>query len=238
MEQLQREVQSLTDKMRQMQVSGAKPKRRKRQRAAQAAVPQGASQPGLVSVPATGGRRRRKKKSRLQVQAGLGTLTLQRRELIRTVQVEKSGAVLLDYIDIVPGSFTFLKQFTMFDRVKWNKLHVFYKPGVGANYNGFVSYGILWGFDKTAPSDRAGISALTPNMSHAIWVDGEGRPLVCPPVKLQTRPWFTPDDADAVEKGPGRLIVAAESPSNSNASKVIVGELWADYSVTLTGSTF
>lgn len=238
MEQLQREVQSLTDKLRQMQVSGAKPKRQRRRRNANATVPAGASQPGLVSVPASQGRRRRNRKQRLSVQAGTGTLTLVRRELVRTVSVAVKGAVQLDYVDIVPSSFSFLKQFTMFDRVKWNKLHLFYKPGVGANYNGFVSYGVLWGFDKSVPSDRAGISALTPNMSHAVWVDGEARPLVCPPSRLQSRPWFTPEDSDAVEKGPGRVVVAAESPGSSDSSKAIVGELWADYSVTLTGSTF
>lgn len=237
MEQLQREVQSLTDKLRQLQTTAAKPKRQRRRRAASAAVPSGSSQPGLVSVPVKTGRRRNKK-SKLSVQAGLGTLTLQRREFMRSVSVGAKGAVALDYVDIVPKSFSFLKQFTMFDRVKWNKLHVFYKPGVGANYNGFVSYGVLWGFDKAKPSDRAGISSLTPNMSHAVWVDGEARPLVCPPQKLQTRPWFTPDDSDAVETGPGRIIVAAESPSNTAATDSIVGELWVDYSVTLTGSTF
>lgn len=227
----------MTDKLRQLQTTAAKPKRQRRRRATAPAVPSGSSQPGLVSVPVKTGKRRTKK-SKLSVQAGQGTLTLSRREFMRTVKVGAAGAVLLDYVDIVPSSFSFLKQFTMFDRVKWNKLHVFYKPGVGANYNGFVSYGVLWGFDKAKPSDRAGISSLTPNMSHAVWVDGEARPLICPAQKLQTRPWFTPDDDDSVEKGPGRIIIAAESPSNTASAASIVGEIWVDYSVVLTGSSF
>lgn len=238
MEQLQREVQSLTARLNALSVGGAKKTRRRRKRGAAAPAPAalGASAPAVVSV--TGRSRTRRKKGRGIIQGGMGTITLARREYIRDVNINAAGAQRLDYFDIVPDSFAFLKQFKMFDRVKWNKLHLFYKPGVGANFNGFVSYGVLWGFDKTSPGNRQNISALTPNMSHAIWVDGEARPLVCPQAKLQTRPWFTPDDADSVEKGPGRVCLAAESAGNTNEKVMTVGELWADYSVTLTGSSF
>lgn len=218
--------------------TASKPKKRRQKKKTVASTSQlGSSQPAVVSV--TGSSRRRRNKNRGTVNAGVGTITLQRREYLREVKVGASGKVKIDYIDIVPAELTFLKQFSMFDRIKWNKLHLFYKPGVGANYNGFVSYGINWSFVHSMPSDRAGVSALTPNMSHAIWVDGENRPIVCPQAKLQTRPWFTPlDSKDDAEKGPGRIIVAAESPSNNATTEAIVGELWVDYSVTMTGSSF
>lgn len=241
MEQLQREVQSLTDRLRTLQ-TGAGPnqqakKRRRNRKAPAAQGGLGASQPAVVSVGAGGGggRRRRRKGA---IQNGVGTITLVRREMIRAVKIGVRGAFESDYIDIVPSNLSFLKQFEMFDRVRWNKLHLFYKPGVGANFNGFVSYGVLWGFDKATISSRSDISALTPNMSHAVWFDGEARSMVLPQSRLQTRPWFTPADSDSVEKGPGRIFVAAESSGATNAAAQAVGELWADYSVTLTGSTF
>lgn len=239
MEQLHRDLQSLTAKFAALNAP-AKKSRRRRKGASVAAATSGASQPAIVSV--TGGAKRRRKKRSALSTMGSGMLTLQRREYLRAVNIGIKGVTELDYIDIVPANFNFLKQFSMFDRVKWNKLTIFYKPGVGSNYNGFVTYGVLWGFDKSVPSDRSGVSSLTPNMSHAIWVDGEPRPLICPQSKLQLKPWYTPDDGgtagDIVETGPGRIVVAAESPANTNAAKAIVGELWADYSVTLTGTSF
>lgn len=238
MEQLHRDIQSLTSRLNAMSVAPTKKSRRRKKKSAgpQLASSVGASQPAVVSVTGSGGRRRRKKRG--VVQNGIGTITLQRREMLSAVKVGAKGSLVMSHIDIVPDSFVFLKQFKMFDKVKWNKLHVFYKPGVGANYNGFVSYGSLWGFDKDNLSKRSDISALTPNMSHAIWVDGESRPLICPLSKLQTRPWFSPLASDKTEKGPGRLFVAAESAGNQNTTEDTVGEIWADYSITLTGSTF
>lgn len=239
MEQLHRDLQSLTAKFQAMQTPSKK-SRRRRNKAAVTPAPStvGASQPAFVSVSGPSGTRRRKRRARGRVDAGVGTMTLQRREYLRDVTVGVKGALVLDYIDIIPANFEFLQQFKMFDRVKWNKLHIFYKPGVGSITNGFVNYGVLWGFDKTLPTKRSGISALTPNAGHAVWADGEPRPIVCPVSKLQTRPWFTPDDSDSVEKGPGRIVIGAESSGNSGTTVQVVGELWVDYSVTLTGSSF
>lgn len=236
MEQLQREVQSLTDKLSSMTVSGSKKKNRRRRKAKSV---QNASQPGLVGV--AGGSTSRKRSKKQGTKSVNGQLTLTRREYLRDVKVSKPTtdgtlADWSDYIDMIPSNLSLLSKFTMFDRVKWNKFHLFYKPGVGSTFNGFVSYGVLWAFNETSAT-RSQISALTPNRSHALWFDGETTPLVCPVSKLQTRPWYTPTDAnDAVERAPGRILITTSCPDAK--ATAVVGELWVDYSVTLTGTSF
>lgn len=227
MEQLQREVQSLTDKLSALKVS--------KKKAPQQQV-QGASQAGLVKVGGASKRNRRRKRRAKAAAQTLGQITLNRMELIRSVKVESSKETA-DYIDLVPSNLVFLKQFSMFDRIKWNRASVVYKPAVGATFGGMVSYGVLWGFDKS-PKTRGEIAALTPNQSHALWYDGGSTPMVLPTAKLQTRPWFTPDDADSVEKGPGRLCYVSSTSETGKTAGTEVGELWLDYSVTMTGTTF
>lgn len=239
MEQIQREIQSLTDRLAAMKTTGGG---RRRGRKKAAGVQQGSSQ-GTVTVVAGQGsaskkRGRRRKKGVASVSNNMGVVTFARRELLAPLVVKATTTSLLTGFGIVPGTFSFLKQFSMFDKVKWNKLHVFYKPGVGSTFNGMISYGVLWDWVKLAPGSRDDISSLTPNATHSLWMDGSDKPLVCPPSKLQAKPWYTPADTkDDVEKGPGVLLVAVSMPDKKEAD-FTVGELWVDYSVTLTGTGF
>nr|QED21512.1 hypothetical protein 3 [Mortimer virus] len=227
MEQLQREVQSLTDKMKAMHAGGGKKKKNKSGNSKGQTTPN----PGITQVK--GGKRKNKGKATISNNAG--TITLNRKERIMAVEVgNKTGNGMFD---IKPSNFTFLKQFSMFDRVKWNKLVLTYRPGVGTTFNGMISYGVLWDFSKSAAS-RDQISALTPNTTHALWYDGTACPMVLPRQKLQSRPWFTPVDSDAVEQAPGRIFWAADTPDVVAPNKMVVGEFWAEYSVTLTGTGF
>lgn len=224
---MQREIQSLTDKLQAVKVGGGARRKPKKT---------GPLNPSVVMTTgsASGGRRRKNKK--LKIGNGAGTITFNRLEKVEDVDIPAKLAKNSGYFDICPSSFTFLKKFVMFDKVRWNKLRLFYKPGVGATFNGFVSYGVLWEFGSTS-ADRSQISALTPNISHAIWYDGQASPLNLPQAKLQTRPWYTPDETtDTLEKGPGRVFWCVESSAQANA--IVVGEIWAEYSITMTGTAF
>lgn len=233
MEQLQREVQSLTDRLRAVGVQGSSQKKKPR-RARKNKVPQtGSSSPGLMQVTAGSSSRRRR---RGKVTGNAGEITLSRKEVCLTVKAVAGTDTGHGTLGIRPASFSFLKQFHMFDKVKWNRLSFVYKPMVGSTTNGAVAYGVQWGFDGTPPVDRSSMSALTPNQSHSVWSDGQSAPLVCPVSKLQTRPWFTPDDSkDDVETGPGRLCWLV---TDSDKKGYAMGELWVDYSVTMTGTSF
>ncbi|USL85433.1 MAG: hypothetical protein [Ixodes ricinus sobemo-like virus 1] len=230
-EQMQREIQSLTDKLAAAKIGAGGGAKRKK------AVATGFV-PAIVNTGSSGGsRKRRRKKGNLGANAGQGVITFSRKEKVCDVDIGASQTGGSGNFDLVPKSFTFLKKFTMFDKVKWNKIVLFYKPGVGATFNGFVSYGVLWDF-SAKEADRAKISALTPNMSHALWYDGQMTPLVLPQSKLQTRPWFSVgDDKDIYETGPGRVFWASSTTDTTTSTRV-VGEIWADYSITMTGTTF
>lgn len=227
-EQMQREIQSLTDKLAAVRVKG-KPSKRTRK------APGGPMSPSVVMTTGGGGGKRRRNR-RVKVANSAGTITFSRVEKLDDVTVVASRSSASGTIDIVPASFVFLKKFSMFDKVRWNKLKLFYKPGVGATFNGFVSYGVLWDFSSDS-ANRAEISALTPNVSHAVWYDGQAAPLNLPQNRLQSRPWFTPDDKkDLLEIGPGRIFWCAEIGTQSAA--ITVGEIWAEYSITMTGTAF
>lgn len=226
-EQMQREIQSLTDKLAAAKIGGrATPKKKK-------AGPSSGFQSGLmVNNAGSSGKRRRRKRSGPAV-SNVGTITFARVEKVCDITAGDSGSGAGNF-PLWPSSFTFLSKFKMFDKVRWNKVRLFYKPGVGAMTNGFVSYGALWDFSANT-ANRAQISALTPNMSHAVWFDGQSNPLVLPVSKLQTRPWFSPDYNEVIEAGPGKILWCVEAVSKGVA---LVGELWADYSITMTGTSF
>lgn len=240
MEQIQREIQSLTDRLNALKSTGKSRRRPKRQPAVQS----GASQSTVTAVASGSGNgarrsRRKRKKGVAQVSNNIGVITLARKELLAPIVIAKGQPSGLYGWAIVPASFNFLKQFSMFDKVRWNKLHLFYKPGVGATTNGMVSYGIQWDFSHLEPTNRTSISSLTPNMTHSVWQDGSATPLVCPPSRLQSKPWFTPGDSeDKMEKGPGMIMLAVTKPEVNQTMDFTVGELWADYSVTMTGTGF
>nr|QED21517.1 hypothetical protein 3 [Stapleton virus] len=225
MEQLQREIQSLTDKINALKTSGKKKNSKK---------PKGQTTPNPSVTQVSGGSGRKRKRARATVSNNVGTVTLNRKEMVLSVSVgNKTGN---GTFDIKPSSFSFLKQFSMFDKIKWNKMHISYRPGVGTTFNGMISYGVLWDHNKTSAT-RDQISALTPNNTHALWYDGQACPMVLPKGKLQSRPWFTPNDSDLAEQGPGRFFYSATAPDVSGVGQV-VGEFWADYSVTMTGTGF
>lgn len=230
MEQLQRDVQSLTDKMKSLHIS-AQPKRKRR--GAGISKTQVASQPAIAGGKPLGTSRKRKGKAN----SPANSLTLTRRELLISLNVTNDGLGVSAFVPIIPANMNFLKKFSMFDRVRWNKLEFFYKPCVGSTTDGSVSYGVKWAFDAQAKKNRGDISQLTPNASHAIWFDGEARPMRCPLQKLRTRMWYDPGDtSDNVEQGPGVFYVSADAPDKKKG--FLIGEIWVDYSVTLMGTTF
>lgn len=162
-------------------------------------------------------------------------MVLHRTELIRTISLKANTSQIADYIDMIPANFQFLKPLSKaFERVRWTKLHVFWKPAVGTTYGGLVSYGFDWDLTGDTNVDRAKMSAYTPNASHAVWMDSQSRPMVIPPQKLMSRQWYTPDAGDTVDKAPGRLMVAAQG--TKEASDTVLGELWATYSITFAGT--
>lgn len=179
-------------------------------------------------------KKRPRRRSRPSAVTTEGTIMFARKELLRTVKLDKSQSETKTSVDLVANSFSFLKGLAaQFDRIKFHSLKVFYKPAVGTTYGGLVAYGADWDF-KTDVQPREKISSLTPNACHAAWNDSENRPLVLPPSKLQSRAWYTTSGA-GVDAGPCRLLIAANGKADSSG-ETILGEIWVQYKITMMGT--
>lgn len=179
-------------------------------------------------------RKRKKPNSGLMAMSSQGQISLARRELLGTVSLGKSSASATGHFDLIPDTLAFLKGvFKNFDRVKWLKLNVYYKPAVGTTYGGMVAVGMDWDF-KSEDVGRSKISAFTPSQTFAAWADTESKALVLPRDKLMSRTWYIPASESWSDKGPGKLHWAAEGTADSGGKTL--GEFWIDYSVVMDGT--
>nr|QXN75441.1 MAG: hypothetical protein [Grapevine-associated sobemo-like virus 1] len=185
-------------------------------------------------------KRRRKRQSRgMAGPSGEGSMTLSRRELVASVKAgdpNRNGGDGMGHIDLLPNSFSFLRGIAgNFDRVKWMRISIYFKPAVGSTIGGLVTVGVDWDFAGNNLT-RQNVSALTPCFTIQVSHDGEGRPLNLPANKLQSRAWYTPyaeRTVPLVDKGPGRVHWAVTS---SQPKDTVLGELWVHYSVTMQGT--
>lgn len=204
-QQLRRQIQSLTDKLAAM----------------------GQKRTPAKAKPA---KRRRKRQNGGGKLSSDGQMTLSKVEFLATI-ASQSAAETTGSVDLSPSSMSFLSTlFNSFERIKWLKAHIYYKPAVGTVTDGIVSYGCDW--DCTdVKKDRKTISAYTPNKAHAVWQDTQSQPLILPPARLMSRTWYMPESADRLDRMPATLKWALSSGANKT-----YGELWIAYTVQLQGT--
>lgn len=220
MERLVRDfVRALTE-LPQSRAPRAPRMRRRRQ---QQAAPQSSMQPRAAP------RRRRRRARNNQRIPTEGSMTLTKDEIAISVKADGQGKAS-GYIDLVPKSFPLLNNvYKAFERVKWERLHFYWRPAVGTTEGGLLTYGIDWDWSDPV-SDRVKVASYTPSCSHAIWSD-RSPAMIVPASKLQSRAWYTPSVGDNVDKGPGRLVYSAVGPANKD-----LGEIWVSYTLLLAGT--
>lgn len=81
------------------------------------------------------------------------------------------------------------------------------------------------------PATRTDIVSHTPNITQAVWEDGDRHPLILPRDKLQTRKWYIMGAKDA-DGGPGQLEIGVTSA----AVNQVLGEVWVEYTVRMSGT--
>lgn len=164
-----------------------------------------------------------------------GEIRISRKELLTTVTLPRSKPDVNGYVKLEPGAFSFLKGVSKsFERYKYQKLRVYWKPAVGTVYGGMVAMGIDFDSSRTAGVGRSQVVAYTPSMTCACWADTESKPLIIPPPRLQTRNWYL-TSATGFDASPGTLMWAANGESSATADKVL-GEIWVEYSITFQGT--
>lgn len=187
----------------------------------------------MTQVSAGPSRRRRNRK-RGCGPLGEGEIRLARRELLASVKLAANASSVKGHFDVEPGSFSLLKSIaSSFERSRWERVHVMWKPAVSMTYGGLITYGVDWDFKGEDP-ERAGVSAFTPVNTHAVFADSTKSPLVMPPARLNTRQWYSHQSSDLFDKGPGRICYCAEGTSSANVT--VLGEFWVDYSLVMQGT--
>lgn len=184
-------------------------------------------------------KKKRKRKNKAAgnrlTQSDPGGMTIARRELLMEVAIAANKDAVYKMADLRPDNFHFLKGIAKsFERFRFTKLNIYWKPAVGTTYGGMVAIGIDWDFSDNTAQTRADITSYTPSQSFSCWSDTERTPLVLPPSRLQSRNWYA-TSATTFDGGVGRLKIAANGETSPNTSKT-VGELWIDYRVQFSGT--
>lgn len=180
--------------------------------------------------------KRKAKKRRPKKTGGLsqkeGSMTISRRELLQAVSTTATTDTATGKIELYPDKFAFLKGVAKsFERFRFSKMHLYWKPAVGTNYGGMIAMGVEWDFSSTKTLDRTGVTSFTPSVSVACWSDTESRPLVLPKNRLQSRDWYSTSGA-GFDAGPGRLHYCA----NGEKGAKTLGELWVEYTIEFMGT--
>lgn len=212
------------------------PRRKKGRRSVRSVQPV----PGAVSTQPhqnAQSRRRRRGKGFSDVSGAstAGMITLSRREFLTTVSMSTTKETVIS-VPLIPTTAVLpylYRLYQIYDRVQWESLTIYYRPSVGTTTNGVVSYGIDWNSENSM-SSRSQVLSLSPVADHAVWQTTENNPIRTPKDLLQSRKWFTTQDAGDKSKfdlGPGSVIWATSTGSTAS-----VGELWVEYKVRLVGT--
>lgn len=181
-----------------------------------------------VAAPKPKKRRNRRRRNAVSSE---GEITLTRKELLKTITVPAGKDEVAMSINLRPDEFPFLKGLgDVFERVRWLKMTIHYKPAVSLTTAGLVALGVDWD-SKSAATTREKVAAYTPSSTFAVWQDTEKQPMVLPPAKLQSRAWYSMTSSENTDRQPGQLVVAATGPPSST-----LGELYCTYTVQMMGT--
>lgn len=180
-------------------------------------------------------RKKRSPASRM-TQTDPGGMMISRRELIAEVTLAATKSDVYGMVELRPDKFHFLKGLAKsFERFRFSKMRIYWKPAVGTTVGGMVGLGVDWDFSTTTSNQtRADISSYTPSQCFAVWADTEPKPLVLPQNRLQSRPWYL-TSGTTFDGGVALLKYAASGEANASSARTL-GEIWVDYTVQFSGT--
>lgn len=185
--------------------------------------------------------RKKRKRPRANLSCGpanSGQMTIARSELVVTVKSGADGSAS-GKIMLQPDQYPWLKQLAAaFEKVKWRKIHVFWKPAGSAMTTGQIAVGMDWdATDSASVTERNKIVAYEPHAYWRVRDDTQSRPMVIPPKRLTqcgSDGWVIPDAGAATApsaRRPGVLFYTLSSDIKS----AVVGDLFICYAVVLAG---
>lgn len=230
----QQEIAALQRKMASLQVRGG---RRRKARAGNggnsAGIPAGGtSNPNPVRAS---GRRGARMGNRI---GNGGRIVLSRDELLVQVKTTPSSGESVFSVDLKPstGTMPFLFRLaTCYQRIRWARAHISWRPSCGTNTNGIISYGVAWN-NTQALNTRELVTSLTPCNDHPVWQSTGVAPLVIPQDMLMSRKWYAlnTNKADPFDQQMGRFYVGVSHDARGAAESR--GEFWISYTVEMEGT--
>lgn len=234
-------MQRVTREMCNLQIGTKQTKRRGQQQQPRARAPrrrnrrrneQQGYQPFVVGAPTRPRMRIAGQRNRE------GEVTLSKREMMCDIAVKKDAgqASIVKYLypDTSADQMPWLSKLAKnFDRFKFHKIHIFYKPAVSAMTAGRVSVGVDWN-QSIGTATAEAVTNCSPSMQFPVWEDTEGRPIVLPKNRLQSVQWYRVGSGTGTDKGPGNLV--AYVATTTVTADTTIGSLWIDYTITLQGT--
>lgn len=166
-------------------------------------------------------------------------MTLARQEMLVDISIPASTAEVSGKVELALSSFPWLTVVSnSFERYRWKRLTLHWRSAGGYTKGGLMALGVDWSAQvKSSVSDlkvsRAKVLALTPHLSMPISAAGDTRSLRLPQSLLNSRKWYSVTAAD-LEGSVGSCLYAVKTDSDVAAR--FVGEIWADYEITLQGT--
>lgn len=240
---------AVADMTRAVANLSVKPKRKRTRRRKQGAGPLALvpAQPGpSTSAPPPLNRRRRRGRGRsLNCISGTdGEISFCRTERVASLIAKANSTETLQIFLIgpedasatQPATLPFLgRLFKLWDRARWESLHVEWRPMVAATTSGMFTMGVDWMYqsvNETITSSR--VLSLSPLVSTQIAQPSKLGPFGAR--QMMTRQWLATrsTNSDVLDCVPGALYVYAQH--DSQGSDKVLGEVWFTYRVRLSGT--
>lgn len=161
---------------------------------------------------------------------GDGTITLQRSEILCSIEIPANGTSAADCIKMLPSPSVLpwlYKISSSFDQIIWHQARVYYKPAVGTTFGGSLVIGVDWNPAATATT-RATVQACSPVMEAAAW---QPMQMVLPPARLQSRKFYFLTATAAQDAAPAALLYNLKC--STVKEQTFLGDLWLEYRVSL-----
>lgn len=238
---IRNDVRTLESLLQRMAITreGARRRRRRRGNSAVASntVPLAATSSSAPTMQIFPGRRRGKGRSPIE-----GEITIRRMEVLADIVARANTTSTTGTKYLYPDTSSAASQMPWlsnlakcFDRLRWNYLHVFWRPAVAATVSGQIAFGVDWNQSTTSLSSSGVVTALTPSRQVAIWHDTEKEKMVLPRARLQSMLWYKIGSSSDYQMGPGSLRYYVSH--DANVAEKALGSLWIEYSATMQGTS-
>lgn len=161
---------------------------------------------------------------------GDGTITLQRSEILCSIEVPVNGTSFADHVKLLPSAAVLPwlhKIASSFDQIVWHQARVYYKPAVGTTFSGSLVIGVDWNPAATVTT-RSTVQACSPVMEAAAW---QPMQMVLPAARLQSRKYYFLTATAAQDAAPAALLFNLKC--STVKEQTFLGDIWLDYRISL-----